>query len=136
MENPNDRQVGGDHYKGVDYEHWDFMTDCGMSWVPACATKYIFRYHKKHGIVDLEKALHYLDKAMARHVPAPQASESLKAITAKFCSQVQNLPARLALYAIVEGDYRRARAYVEETIEALRETQRLEVGDLSANLSD
>lgn len=62
----NDRQVGGDHYGKKDYQHWDFVTDVGMSYVPGCATKYVARWRDKNGVQDLEKALHYVDKARER----------------------------------------------------------------------
>lgn len=58
----NDRQVGGDHYKGSDYQHWDFANDIKMLYLPGVASKYVSRWRKKNGAEDLEKAIHYLDK--------------------------------------------------------------------------
>lgn len=59
----NDHQVGGEHYKS-NYQHWDFVSETGMNYLLANATKYISRFHKKNGIQDLKKAMHYVDKAI------------------------------------------------------------------------
>lgn len=59
----NDHQVGGEHYKS-DYQHWDFVSETRMHYLLANATKYISRFHKKNGIQDLKKAMHYVDKAL------------------------------------------------------------------------
>ncbi len=65
----NDTQVGGSHYRKLDYQHWDFTHDCRLPWTIASATKYICRWRNKNGIKDLEKAIHYLEKAIElRHI--------------------------------------------------------------------
>lgn len=61
MTNPNEKQVGGQHYKSA-YQHWDFMLDVSMPYLPAQVIKYITRWKKKNGVQDLEKALHFLEK--------------------------------------------------------------------------
>lgn len=61
MSNPNEKQVGGQHYKSA-YQHWDFMLDVSMPYLPAQVIKYITRWKKKNGVQDLEKALHFLEK--------------------------------------------------------------------------
>src|SRR6266576_2674736 len=56
---PNDRQVGGDHYKtksGI--QHWDLF---GPDYLIGYATKYM-RWWKKGGVQDLEKAIHVVEK--------------------------------------------------------------------------
>lgn len=58
----NDRQIGGDHYKG-EYQHWDFASATNMPYVIGCATKYISRWKNKNGVEDLQKSTHYLEKA-------------------------------------------------------------------------
>ena len=63
---PNARQVGGVHYKKLDYEHWDFVTDIGLAYLPATAMKYVTRWRDKGGIDDLKKARHYLDLLIER----------------------------------------------------------------------
>lgn len=58
----NDTQVGGDHYRGT-YQHWDFMLDIDAPCPIVYATKYVFRWRKKNGFQDLEKAIHCVEKA-------------------------------------------------------------------------
>jgi Protein of unknwon function (DUF3310) len=58
----NDRQVGGDHYKGHLLQHWDLVQIYGWDYFQGQITKYLMRWRKKNGIEDLEKARHYLDK--------------------------------------------------------------------------
>lgn len=57
----NERQVGGDHYKST-YHHWDVVARHGLGYLEGNATKYLVRWHKKDGVKDLGKALHYVDK--------------------------------------------------------------------------
>lgn len=66
MSDPNERQVGGSHYK-VGVEHWDWTEAQGVGYLEGCATKYVVRWRKKNGLEDLEKALHYVEKLMALH---------------------------------------------------------------------
>lgn len=68
MTTANERQVGGTHYNKT-YQHWDFVCDTGMHYLIAQATRYLSRWRDKNGLEDLEKALHYVDKAEER---APQ----------------------------------------------------------------
>lgn len=57
-------QEGGDHYQ-AEYQHWDWVTDIGMGYLPGNATKYVARWRKKNGLADLKKALTYIDKMLA-----------------------------------------------------------------------
>ena len=57
-------QEGGDHYQ-ADYQHWDWVTDCHIHYLPATCTKYVSRWRKKNGVQDLRKAMTYLDKMLA-----------------------------------------------------------------------
>lgn len=57
-------QVGGTHY-GNKYGHWDYCKDAQTPYLEGHATKYIYRWRKKGGIEDLEKALSFIDKIMA-----------------------------------------------------------------------
>lgn len=69
MNTPNERQVGGTHYKTI-YEHWDFTTDVlGGRYLEGCITKYATRWRKKgKPVQDLEKAQHFLDKLRAEFI--------------------------------------------------------------------
>lgn len=57
-------QEGGDHYQ-AEYQHWDWVTDIGMGYLPGNATKYVARWRKKNGLADLKKAMTYIDKMIA-----------------------------------------------------------------------
>ena len=59
-------QEGGDHYQ-AEYQHWDWVIDMEMPYLPACATKYVTRWWKKNGLQDLEKAMTYIDKNIANY---------------------------------------------------------------------
>lgn len=59
----NDKQVGGEHYAG-EYQHWDLVADLSMNYYQGNASKYITRAYKKNGRQDLEKAVHYMQKAV------------------------------------------------------------------------
>jgi hypothetical protein len=64
--NPNEKQVGGAHYAAA-VQHWDFVAAVLHDrYLEGCCTKYITRYKKKNGLQDLEKALHYAEKLLAR----------------------------------------------------------------------
>ncbi len=64
MTDPNDIQIGGDHYKGVKFQPWDWAL-YQLGYYETSAIAYIVRFRKKGGIQDLEKAKHYLDKMLA-----------------------------------------------------------------------
>ena len=63
MRQANDKQVGGDHYIS-EYQHWDLIALNRVGYLEGCATKYIVRWRHKGGRKDLEKASHYIEKAM------------------------------------------------------------------------
>lgn len=71
--NPNDRQVGGDHYRRAEGEqHWDRVYRLfGSGYFIGCATKYIERYQDKNGKEDLEKAVHFIQKLISLEYPEP-----------------------------------------------------------------
>lgn len=57
----NERQVAGEHYKAK-YQHWDWVVQTQLPYLPAQVSKYLTRWKKKNGLQDLEKAKHFLDK--------------------------------------------------------------------------
>lgn len=71
----NDRQVGGGHYGGKEFQHWDWaVANFGPAYLAAQVTRYIVRWKLKNGREDIEKAGHYLEKLMEIHaqgVPFP-----------------------------------------------------------------
>jgi len=69
MSDVNNKQVGGDHYRSK-VQHWDYVELNGLGYLEGCATKYATRNRKKHEdpTQDLEKAVHYVEKAQALHL--------------------------------------------------------------------
>ena len=64
----NDRQVGGVHYQGGNYQHWDWVADnFGRGYFQGQITRYVSRWQRKNGVEDLLKAIHYLDKLEELH---------------------------------------------------------------------
>lgn len=58
----NSRQVGGQHYRSK-YQHWDFAHKAfGDAYFQGQITKYVYRWRKKNGLEDLNKAAHFLQK--------------------------------------------------------------------------
>lgn len=58
----NQKQFGGDHYKQVGIEPWDYIEANGLGFLDGTAVKYLTRWKKKGGIVDLQKAIHFIEK--------------------------------------------------------------------------
>lgn len=56
-----DRQVGGDHYKGMAIQPAEYAHKNGIGFLAGTAIGYISRYKLKGGIQDLEKAIHTLE---------------------------------------------------------------------------
>ena len=63
----NSYQVDGSHYKLQKMQHWDLAFGENLNYFVSAATKYIERWKSKNGLVDLNKALHYLLKEKENH---------------------------------------------------------------------
>ena len=76
----NDKQVGGEHYKGS-IEPWDAITEWGLGYLDGSAVKYLARWQKKGGIQDVMKAIHFLEKLIEvenerlRRAPDPDVKD-------------------------------------------------------------
>ena len=59
----DEKQVGGNHYK-TSFQHWDVLHKVGFGseYYVGQATKYLTRWRKKHGIRDIRKGQHFLEK--------------------------------------------------------------------------
>ena len=57
----SDRQVGGDHYKDLAIQPFEFIESNGLGYGVGNVIKYLCRYKTKGGLEDLEKAKHYID---------------------------------------------------------------------------
>lgn len=64
----NDKQVGGTHYQ-TPIQPWDFIVANDIGFLEGTAIKYIARHKRKGGRVDLEKAIHTLQKAIEVYYP-------------------------------------------------------------------
>ncbi len=63
MRTPADEtQIGGDHYKGYETDHWSYAYARNFDLFQYIITKWVERWRSKGGIEDLYKARHALDK--------------------------------------------------------------------------
>ena len=58
----NDIQIGGNHYKELVIQPWDYIHKNGIGYLEGCAIKYLSRWREKGGVGDLLKAQHFIDK--------------------------------------------------------------------------
>ena len=61
MNAANEVQIGGTHYRSA-YQHWDWVTNTGQSYLASCVSKYLVRWRTKDGVESLRKAAHFCDK--------------------------------------------------------------------------
>lgn len=64
----NDKQIGGTHYQ-TPIQPWDFIVANNIGFLEGNAIKYAARHRQKNGKEDLEKAIHYLQKAIEVYYP-------------------------------------------------------------------
>jgi hypothetical protein len=119
MTSVNDTQIGGSHYKSLQYEHWDFASDIYGSdhYLKGCCTKYLVRWKDKNGIEDLKKSYHYLQKLIEKsgnmdniHIP-----NDFFAILSKFVSQLPSKEADI-VYSVYTNNFKSAKKDLEELI--------------------
>ena len=63
---PQDKQIGGSHYKTFIIQPYEFISKNGLSFFQGCVVKYVCRYLNKAGIQDLEKIIHYCQLEIKR----------------------------------------------------------------------
>ena len=61
MNNTNDIQIGGQHYKNRKIQPITYIMENELGFCEGNIVKYITRYKDKNGIEDLMKARHYID---------------------------------------------------------------------------
>ncbi len=54
-------QIGGDHYKNLHIQPFEYVMTNDLNFMQGSAIKYITRYKDKGGIEDLKKAIHTLE---------------------------------------------------------------------------
>lgn len=121
MSGANSIQHGGIHYR-LEYQHWDWATDVGMHYLIGCATKYITRWRKKNGVEDLNKAIHYLQKAQERRVTPMwiwTKKTTLENRNNRFINQFQHSDDKMALayvMTVTSPDYTKAIEHIKQMI--------------------
>ena len=58
---PQDKQIGGKHYKSFYIPPNEFISKNNLSFFQGNVVKYVCRYLTKNGIEDLEKIIHYCE---------------------------------------------------------------------------
>ena len=58
---PQDKQIGGSHYKDFHIQPYEFISKNDLSFFQGNVVKYVCRYLHKNGIEDLEKIKHYCE---------------------------------------------------------------------------
>ncbi len=59
---PQDRQIGGSHYKKFPIQPYEFISKNNLSFFQGCVVKYVCRYlFKGTAIQDLDKIIHYCE---------------------------------------------------------------------------
>jgi len=58
---PQDKQVGGNHYKDFHIQPYEFISKNNLSFLQGNVIKYVCRYLNKNGIEDLDKIIHYCE---------------------------------------------------------------------------
>ena len=58
---PQQKQIGGSHYKNYKIQPYEFISKNNLSFFQGNVIKYVCRYKKKNGIQDLEKIIHYCE---------------------------------------------------------------------------
>jgi hypothetical protein len=56
-----DKQVGGQHYKGMVIQPMEYSMKNGLDACQHTAIKYITRFREKNGLDDLDKAIHCIE---------------------------------------------------------------------------
>lgn len=115
----NERQVAGTHYGKVIYQHWDFATDVDLHYLVGCASKYVLRHQDKNGMQDLEKCLHYLQKAEERGVHAMEAKHEHFEALIRFAAQLPEQERR-AVECMCMSNYVEASCIVRELLNELK----------------
>jgi hypothetical protein len=58
---PQERQVGGSHYKSFRIQPYEFISKNNLSFFQGNVVKYVCRYLTKNKIEDLQKIIHYCE---------------------------------------------------------------------------
>jgi hypothetical protein len=70
----NEGQIGGQHYKRLAIQPWDYIVQNDIGYMEGSVIKYISRWRNKNGLEDLYKCRHFLNKLIEheeQRVPQP-----------------------------------------------------------------
>jgi hypothetical protein len=67
MARADEKQIGGQHYKGMKIQPSEFIAKNDLKWYEGNAIKYICRHRLKNGKQDIEKAIHYLELLLEQY---------------------------------------------------------------------
>ena len=120
----NSRQPGGSHYANSSSEgmqHWDFVYKHNLDYFQGNSSKYLCRWRRKGGILDLQKALHYVEKAHELALSGPplpvrdmgQPSDMLGSALVFGASSDMTAAEVLTLVDIMHGDWAQAAGRLE-----------------------
>lgn len=70
-----DKQIGGDHYKKMKIQPFEFSMANGLNPIQHTILKYVTRYKEKKGLEDLLKARHCIDLLIQFEYPDGDKSE-------------------------------------------------------------
>ncbi len=56
------RQVDGAHYEKMGIQPWEIIAKNGLDFWEGSALAYLLRWKTKDGLIDLDKAIHYIDR--------------------------------------------------------------------------
>lgn len=112
----NDKQVGGDHYGGGEFQHWDYVAAVNQSYHAGCASKYVARWRKKHGKQDLEKALHYVEKCKELRLSGCLVHTRIATFWRFVLVNELNVLDAMVIFFIQEGDWEEAGSALEQLL--------------------
>lgn len=112
----NDKQVAGTHYQG-EYQHWDWVHDLRLNYHAGNASKYVYRHRGKNGKQDLEKALHYINKAQELNLGGSIQVARHSIFWTFVTANKSTLMEGAALFHIMEGEWNLAAAAVQVLLE-------------------
>jgi len=112
-------QIGGDHYGGTDYQHWDWACDVKLHYLPACASKYVSRYRKKNGREDLDKALTYINKAEELGITGSYIPRRFEYFWRFVLENRLTLEEGEICFYLMEGQWQQARVALLELLETV-----------------
>lgn len=70
-----DEQIDGNHYKDMAIQPAEFIHANKLGYMEGAAIKYLCRWRKKNGLVDLEKARHYIELLIEMETKAAAVTE-------------------------------------------------------------